>query len=69
MKQPHSMKRQMGIGFAIGILITWVVATIIALMVLRHELDEAFDSSLQETAQRLLSLAAGDILSREDVPV
>jgi len=61
MKQPHSMKRQMGIGLAIGILITWVVATIIALMVLRHELGEAFDSSLQETAQRLLSLAAVDV--------
>lgn len=66
MKHPHSLKRQMGLGLAIGIVITWLVATLIATAVIRHELDEAFDSSLQETAQRLLSLAAIEVLSRED---
>ena len=66
MKHPHSLKRQLGIGLAVGLVITWLAATLIATAVMRHELDEAFDSSLQETAQLLLSLAAIDILSRDD---
>lgn len=66
MKHPNSLKRRLGIGLAVGIFITWLAATLIATTVIRHELDEAFDSSLQETAQRLLSLAAIEILSRDD---
>lgn len=66
MKHPNSLKRQLGIGLAVGIVITWLAATLIATAVMRHELDEAFDSSLQETAQRLLSLATIEILSRDD---
>lgn len=33
---------------------------------LRHEVDEVFDSALQETAQRLLPLAVLDVLGRDE---
>jgi two-component system OmpR family sensor kinase len=35
-------------------------------VILRHEMDEVFDSALQETAQRLLPLAVVDIVGREE---
>jgi len=43
----------------------WIVAAVVTARQLRHEMDEAFDSALEETAQRILPLAALDILGRE----
>lgn len=45
--------------------LTWLGATFCAGAVIRHELDESYDSALQETAQRLLPLAVLDITERE----
>lgn len=56
----------MGVGLTIGIVVLWLTATIVATLVIRHELDEAFDSALQETSQRLLALAAIDVLTRDE---
>lgn len=39
----------------------WLVGVSIAAISIRHEIDEVFDSSLQETAQRLLPLAVDDL--------
>lgn len=44
----------------------WLGATLTAGLIARHELDEAFDSAIQETAQRILPLAVMDIISRDD---
>lgn len=44
----------------------WIFATLAAGLVVRHELGEAFDSALQETAQRLLPMAVIDILDQEE---
>ena len=35
-------------------------------LILRQEMDEVFDSALQETAQRLLPLAVVDIVGRDE---
>ncbi len=35
----------------------WLIATALAMLVMHHELDQSLDSSLQEAAQRLLTLA------------
>ncbi|MCF8466574.1 MAG: HAMP domain-containing protein [Sneathiella sp.] len=43
----------------------WLAAVLISSLIVRHELDEAFDSALQETAQRLLSLAVVEIMDHE----
>lgn len=61
-----SLQRRLGVGLALGVTVLWLVAMAAAGYVVRHELDEAFDSALQETAQRLLPLAVEDILERED---
>jgi two-component system OmpR family sensor kinase len=44
----------------------WLGAATLTASILRHEMDEVFDSALEETAQRLLPLAVLDVLGRED---
>jgi two-component system OmpR family sensor kinase len=44
----------------------WLVGTAIAAISIGHELDEIFDSALQETAERILPLALNDIAARSD---
>ncbi len=68
MRRAFSLQRRLSIRLAAGVTVMWLAATTAAGFVVRHELDEAFDSALQETAQRLLSLAAVDILNREGAP-
>jgi len=68
MNQPHSLQRRLGIGLAIGVTGMWLTAMLAAGLIVRHELDEAFDSALQETAQRLLALAVLDVMDREGAP-
>nr|WP_255695866.1 ATP-binding protein [Shinella sp. NM-101] len=43
----------------------WAMAAIITVQMLRQEMDEVFDSALEETAQRILPLAALDIIDRD----
>ena len=68
MRRAPSLQQRLGIRLAAGVTVMWLAATVAAGFVVRHELDEAFDSALQETAQRLLSLAVVDILNREGAP-
>lgn len=52
----------------LGLLLTalWIGAASLTALRLRHEMDEVFDSALQETAQRILPLAVVDIVGREE---
>jgi two-component system OmpR family sensor kinase len=59
--RPGSLQRRLGIGLAAAVAAMWVLAAVAAVLVVQHELDEAFDSALQETAQRLLPLALMDL--------
>ncbi|WP_244479354.1 sensor histidine kinase [Rhizobium sp. Leaf384] len=43
----------------------WLVALGLGVLVMRHELDEVFDSALQETAERLLALTVDDLELRQ----
>ncbi len=65
MTKSPSLRRQLSIGIAAGISFIWIIATVAAGLIIRHELDELFDSGLQETAQRILPLAVVDISNRE----
>lgn len=47
----------------------WAGAAWATAVLLRHGIEDVFDSSLQETAQRLLPLAVLDIVGREDEDV
>src|SRR5690606_30701885 len=59
---------QMRLGVSLGILLTllWIAAAAATTVILRQEMDRIFDSSLQEAAQRLLPLAAVEIVGREE---
>ena len=66
MNRARSLQGRLAVGLAIGVTLMWLCATLAAGLVVRHELDEAFDSAIQETAQRILPLAVMDIISRDD---
>jgi len=48
----------------LGLAALWFAAAVASMLVARHELNEAFDGALQETAQRLLPLAIHDLRER-----
>ncbi len=66
MKATPSLQKELIIGLTLGMVLLWLVATLISGLVVRHKLDETFDSAMQETAQRLLPLAVIDILNRDN---
>ncbi len=66
MTWPRSLQARLGLSIGVVLTVLWIAAAAVTAAVLRHEMDEVFDSSLQETAQRLLPLAVVDIVGRED---
>ncbi|MCP1445186.1 two-component system OmpR family sensor kinase [Pseudomonas sp. GGS8] len=60
-----SLQRRLGLGLTLGMTLLWLGATVGAWLVVQHELNEAFDSALEETAQRILPLAVLEISKRE----
>jgi two-component system OmpR family sensor kinase len=65
MKGPRSLQWQISLWLGLGVALLWIVAAVVTGQRLRHEMNEVFDSALEETAQRILPLAVVDILSRE----
>lgn len=66
MKAAVCLQRQLVYGLTLGIALFWLLATAISGLVVQHRLDQAFDHSMQEAAQRILPLAVLDILNREE---
>ncbi|GGD31090.1 ATP-binding protein [Sinisalibacter lacisalsi] len=66
MRLPRSLQARLGLSLGVLLTVLWIAAASVTSLVLRGEIDEVFDSSLQETAQRLLPLAVVDIVGRED---
>lgn len=60
----QSLQTRLGIGLGLGVVALWLVGMLVAGWVVRHEMDEAFDSALQETAQRILPLVMPEIVDR-----
>jgi two-component system OmpR family sensor kinase len=60
-----SLRRRLGFGLAVGMAVLWLAASTVAGLVLRREVDEVFDSALQEVAQRILPLAYAEVLARD----
>ncbi|UPY35594.1 ATP-binding protein [Sediminicoccus sp. KRV36] len=46
-------------------ILLWLAGSIAAGLILRHEIDEVFDSALQEVTQRILPLAYSEILNSD----
>ncbi|GLK74562.1 sensor histidine kinase N-terminal domain-containing protein [Ancylobacter dichloromethanicus] len=66
MRRPRSLQGRLLLSLGTVLLVIWVGAAWTTAVLLRHEIGEVFDSSLQETAQRLLPLAVMDIVGREE---
>ncbi|RUR28329.1 HAMP domain-containing protein [Vreelandella andesensis] len=61
-----SLQKTLGIGLTLGVTLLWLVGVTASGLVAQHEMNEVFDSALEETAQRILPLAVTDILNREN---
>ncbi len=61
----NSLQARLSRSIAVGVTILWLAATLGTVLSLRHEMDEVFDSALQELAQRVLPLAYQEVLNRD----
>jgi len=66
MKRPRSLQWQLSISLVSGVVLMWALGTFISGYNLSKELNEVFDSALEETAQRILPLAVADIVDRDE---
>ncbi len=65
MKRPKSLQWRLSLWLGLGITALWAVAAVVTVYRLHNEMNEVFDSALEETAQRILPLAALEILGRD----
>lgn len=65
MKAAMSLQRQLSLGLTLGVVVLWLVATITTAFIVDYTLNKTLDSSLEEVAQRILSLAVVEITNRE----
>jgi len=68
MSTKASLHKTLGTWLTLGVTLLWLLGVIASGVVARHEMNEVFDSALEETAQRILPLAVTDILNREGDP-
>ena len=66
MRQPFSLQARLGLSLGLLLTLLWIAAASVTALLLRHEINQVFDSALQETTERLLPLAVMDIVDRED---
>ena len=66
MKRRHSIALQLAVWLSVGTGLIWLGAATISTNVLRHELAEAFDDTLRQSAYRLLPLALHDLRERSE---
>lgn len=66
MRKPLSLQARLGISLGLLLTLLWIAAASVTALLLRQEVNEVFDSALQETTERLLPLAVLDIVERGD---
>jgi len=66
MRWPRSLQGVLALTLGAGLTTLWLATALITQTQLRHEVNEVFDSALEETAQRILPLVVLDIISREE---
>lgn len=67
MKRHPSIAVRLALGLTAGMALLWMGAAAISVGVMQQELNEAYDDSLQQSAQRLLPLAVHDLRERRDL--
>ncbi|MDP2779106.1 HAMP domain-containing sensor histidine kinase [Devosia sp.] len=66
MKRRPSIALRLALGLTAGMALLWIGAAAISVGVMQHELNEAYDDSLEQSAQRLLPLAVHDLRERRE---
>ncbi len=66
MRAPVSLRLRLALWLGLGLAALWLATALVTAALLRAEMARVFDSSLQETAERLLPLIVNDLLSGED---
>ncbi len=66
MRGPRSLQGRLGLWLGLALTLVWITAASVTAIIARAEIEEVFDSALQETAQRILPLAVVDILGRDE---
>ncbi len=62
---PRSLQWRLSLWLGLGLTLLWAFAAVVTAQKLRLEMNEVFDSALEETGQRLLPLAVRDIVGRD----
>ncbi|MCE6970515.1 sensor histidine kinase [Cereibacter sphaeroides] len=62
----RSLQARLALILGAGVTVLWVGSATVTSRILHVELDEVFDSTLEETAQRILPLAVMEIVGREE---
>ncbi len=65
--RPSSLQARLSLWLAVGMSVLWLAAAVGAGFFLRSEIDEVFDSALQEVAQRVMPLAYTEILNTAQI--
>ncbi len=65
MTRHRSLSLRLGLTLGVLVSLLWLAAAGAALFVIRQEMDEVFDNSLRETAQRILPLAVTGVMNRD----
>tara|TARA_R110002124_G_scaffold114535_20_gene269392 strand:- start:3736 stop:5184 length:1449 start_codon:yes stop_codon:yes gene_type:complete len=66
MTRRPSIALRLALGLTAGMALLWIGAAAISVSVMQHELNEAYDDSLAQSAQRLLPLAVHDLRERRE---
>lgn len=66
MRGPASLQGRLSLWLTVGAVLLWTVAAGLIAAHLSREMNEVFDSTLEETGQRLLPLAVRDIIGRDE---
>lgn len=69
MKWPRSLQVRLAVSLGVLLTVLWIAAATVTGVLLRFEIDQVFDSALQETAERILPLAVVDIIGREQTGI
>lgn len=65
MTRRWGLQARLALGLGLALTLVWLGTAALTALSLRHEMEEVFDASLEETAQRLLPLAVLEITNRE----
>ena len=61
-----SIRLRSAAALSVIVTVIWLGTALVTARLLTSELNEVFDSALQETGQRILQLAVVDVLERDE---